>query len=606
MSAKLQTNKASPLPASAMKPTYRILLVVILLAYAIFTFLTLQITRKTAIENLHNEGLSIANTQASELRSELQKFLLVPLILSENPDVTQALNTPTSSSTLRLNKKLKSLSEQTGATYIFAVDNSGTTIASSNYQETDSFVGRDYKFRPYFKQAISEGQAEYYAKGETTGRPGLFLAGRVSNKSKPMGAIVLKVEFDGISESLRHHSATSFVVDKNGIILFSGDKSLNFKTITPLSDEQRQEILEAKQFGTSHLESSEIDLTNKPFAQDASGQNVLTDFIGISELDWRLVRINPIKPAVRTANNRAQLTILLVGGTLLTLMLLWRKRIVKEIEKSKMTDLLKTEVAKRTRELSETNEKLEYEIGEREKVNIRFRAAREELAQANRLGSIGTITASVAHELNQPVAAIRTFAENGIKLLKRGDTAQTSTNLDSIVSLTSRIGSISTELRRYARRGSHAITSVDIQDVFEGITLLMGEQLRIDGIELEIIGDLSKLPPVRAGRVRLEQVIVNLLQNASDALKGHATPRVEIHAKSTSQTVEIIIADNGPGIDPSQLKDIFTPFVTTKPDGMGMGLGIAKDIMTDFEGSIETTSTRLGGAAFLLRLKRND
>jgi len=589
-----------------MKPTYWILFAVIFLAYAIFTFLTLQITRKTAIENLQNEGISIANTQASELRSELQKFLLVPLILSENPDVTQALNTPTSSSTLRLNKKLKSLSEQTGATYIFAVDNSGTTIASSNYQETDSFVGRDYKFRPYFKQAISEGQAEYYAKGETTGRPGLFLAGRVSNKSEPMGAIVLKVEFDGISESLRHHSATSFVVDKNGIILFSSDKSLNFKTITPLSHEQRREILEAKQFGLSPLENSKIDLNNKPFAQDASGQNVLTDFIGISELDWRLVRINPIKPAIRTANNRAQLTILLVGGTLLTLMLLWRKRIVKEIEKSKMTDLLKTEVTKRTRELSETNEKLEYEIGEREKVNIRFRAAREELAQANRLGSIGTITASVAHELNQPVAAIRTFAENGIKLLKRGDTAQTSTNLDSIVSLTSRIGSISTELRRYARRGSHAITSVDIQDVFEGITLLMGEQLRVDGIKLEIIGDLSKLPPVKAGRVRLEQVIVNLLQNARDALKGHATPRVEINAKSTSQTVEIIIADNGPGIDPSQLKDIFTPFVTTKPDGMGMGLGIAKDIMTDFEGSIEPTSTRLGGAAFLLRLKRND
>ena len=602
----MQTNKASLLPANVMKPTYWILFAVIFLAYAIFTFLTLQITRKTAIENLHNEGISIANTQASELRSELQKFLLVPLILSENPDVTQALNTPTSSSTLRLNKKLKSLSEQTGATYIFAVDNSGTTIASSNYQETDSFVGRDYKFRPYFKQAISEGQAEYYAKGETTGRPGLFLAGRVSNKSEPMGAIVLKVEFDGISESLRHHSATSFVVDKNGIILFSSDKSLNFKTITPLSHEQRREILEAKQFGLSPLENSKIDLNNKPFAQDASGQNVLTDFIGISELDWRLVRINPIKPAIRTANNRAQLTILLVGGTLLTLMLLWRKRIVKEIEKSKMTDLLKTEVAKRTRELSETNEKLEYEIGEREKVNIRFRAAREELAQANRLGSIGTITASVAHELNQPVAAIRTFAENGIKLLKRGDTAQTSTNLDSIVSLTSRIGSISTELRRYARRGSHAITSVDIQDVFEGITLLMGEQLRVDGIKLEIIGDLSKLPPVKAGRVRLEQVIVNLLQNARDALKGHATPRVEINAKSTSQTVEIIIADNGPGIDPSQLKDIFTPFVTTKPDGMGMGLGIAKDIMTDFEGSIEPTSTRLGGAAFLLRLKRND
>lgn len=602
----MQTTTTSPLSAKFMKPIHWAFLAVILLAYAIFTALTLQITRKTAIDNLHNEGISIANTQASELRSELQKFLLVPLILSENPDVTQALNTPTPSYTLRLNRKLKSLSTQTGATYIFAVDNSGTTIASSNYKDADSFVGRDYKFRPYFKQAMRKGQAQYYAKGETTGRPGLFLAGRISNNSEPLGAIVLKVEFDGISESLRHHSANSFVVDENGIILFSGDKSLNFKTLAPLTEDQKKEILDAKQFGTKPLESSEIDLDNKPFAKDASGQNVLADFIQISELDWRLVRLNPIKPAISSANNQAQLTILLVGGALLTLMLLWRRRIVKEIEKSKMTELLKTEVTKRTRELSETNEKLEYEIGEREKVNIRFRAAREELAQANRLGSIGTITASVAHELNQPVAAIRTFAENGIKLLQRGDTVQTSTNLDSIVSLTSRIGSISTELRRYARRGSHAITSVDIQDVFDGITLLMGEQLRIAGVELKIIGDLSELPPVKAGRVRLEQVIVNLLQNALDALKDHSNPRVEINASSTPDTAEIIIADNGPGIDPNQLKEIFTPFVTTKPDGLGMGLGIAKDIMTDFEGTIEPTSTHLGGAAFLLRLKRND
>lgn len=587
-------------------PTYWIILLIVLFTFGIFSSLTLKVTRQAAIENLHTQGISIATTQANELKSELQKFLLVPVILSESPDVTQALNSAANTVTQRLNEKLKSLSEQTGATYIFAVDTQGLTVASSNYQEADSFVGRDYKFRPYFTQAMSEGTAEYYAKGETTGRPGLFLAGRVSNELGPIGAIVVKVEFDGISDRLRHNDATSFVVDKNGIILFSGDKALNFKTLNPLTENQREEILAAKQFGTTPLESSQIDLNSKPFARDQAEQDVLADFVGISELDWRLVRITPIKSAISDANSRAQLTIFIVGAALLTFMLLWRKRIVKEIEKTKLTNLLKREVSKRTKELSETNEKLEYEIQEREKINIRFRAAREELAQANRLGSIGTITASVAHELNQPVAAIRTFAENGIKLLKRGDAAQTSNNLNSIVSLTGRIGSISTELRRYARRGSHAVTSVDIQDVFDGITLLMGEQLRVNGIELQVIGDLSGLPPVKAGRVRLEQVLVNLLQNARDALHDHANPVVQISTSSTPEAVEIIIADNGPGIDPTILKDIFTPFVTTKPHGLGMGLGIAKDIMTDFEGTIKPVSSQLGGAAFLLRLKRYD
>ena len=589
-----------------MKPAYWVVLIIALIGYAIFAALTLKITRQAAIENLHNQGISIVTTQANELKSKLQKFLLVPVILSENPDVTQALNDSEHSATLRLNEKLKSLSEQTDATYIFAVDKQGRTVASSNYQEADSFVGRDYKFRPYFKQAMSEGKAEYYAKGETTGRPGLFLAGRVSNDLGPIGAIVVKVEFSDISSRWNDPFSTSFVVNNDGIILFSGDTELNFSTIEDLSDAKQAEILEARQFGLEPLSPSNLDLNASPYPLDKQGQKTVMSQVEISELDWRLIRTNPIKLAISDANNRAQLTILLVGGGLLTFMLLWRRRIFKEIEKTKLTNLLKSEVAKRTRELSETNEKLEYEIEEREKVNIRFRAAREELAQANRLGSIGAITASVAHELNQPVAAIRTFAENGVKFLKRGNTDQTSNNLESIVSLTDRIGSISTELRRYARRGSHAITSVDIEDVFEGITLLMGEQLRADGIQLKIQGDLANLPPVKAGRVRLEQVIVNLLQNARDALQNRPDPIVEISTKSTLDSVEIIIGDNGPGIEPTILKDIFTPFVTTKPHGMGMGLGIAKDIMTDFEGTIEPTSTQLGGAAFLLRLKRND
>ena len=588
------------------KPIYWIVLTIILIAFFIFATLTLQIARKSAIDTLHYQGISIAETQANELKSELQKFLLVPVILKENPDVTEALLSVSNFSLNSLNKKLLSLTEQTNATYIYVIDKTGRTIASSNYREKDSFVGRDYQYRPYFSQAIKEGQSQYYAKGQTTGRPGLFLGGRITFNDAPIGVIVVKVEFSDIASRWNDPISTSFVVNNDGIILFSGDQDLNFTTIDDLSDIKQTEILDARQFGVKPLSPSNLDLNALPYPLDKRGQRTVMSQIQISELNWRLIRTSPISAAIKEANSRAQLTILLVGGALLTLLLLWRRRVVKEIEKIKLTDLLKSEVTKRTKELSETNEKLEYEIRERAKANVRFRAAREELAQANRLGSIGTITASVAHELNQPVAAIRTFAENGIKLLKRGNADQTSNNLDSIVSLTDRIGSISTELRRYARRGSHAITSVDIEDVFDGITLLMGEQLKAQGIQLKIKGDLSSLPPVKAGRVRLEQVIVNLLQNARDALKHHPNPIVEISTTSNSKSVEIVVADNGPGIDPAVMKDIFTPFVTTKPQGMGMGLGIAKDIMTDFEGVIEPTTSQLSGAAFLLRMKRND
>lgn len=581
-----------------------IILATILAAYLIFAQFTLKVSENATIDNLRQEALGDANIQANELRSELQKFLLVPVILRENPDVTEALTVGSSASIDKLNIKLQSLTKQTDATYIYAINKSGQTIASSNYDHKDSFVGHDYQYRPYFLRAMQDGQSQYYAKGQTTGRAGLFLGGRISNnKNEPIGVIVVKVEFSGISTRWRDPVSTSFVVNQDGIILFSGEKDLNFTTIKELSQDKQAEILEARQFGTDPLSPSNLNLIANPFPTNARGQKTVMSRVFISELEWSLHRLSPLNTAMTTSRYRAQLIILLVGISLLSLILIYRRRLQKEREKAALTELLKSEVASQTKELSETNRKLEYEITQRENVNLRFRAAREELAQANRLGSVGAITASVAHELNQPVSAIRTFAENALTFLERGNTHQTSTNLSTIVSLTERIGSISTELRRYARRGTQAITAVELDDVFDGVQLLMGEPLRAKGINFIINNDLSEYPSVNAGRVRLEQVFVNLIQNAIDALEGRDNPKIEITILKSAPMMEILVADNGTGIDDELAAQIYTPFITTKQHGMGMGLGIAKDILTEFGGSIELFDSPLGGAAFLIKLQ---
>jgi len=217
------------------------------------------------------------------------------------------------------------------------------------------------------------------------------------------------------------------------------------------------------------LEAADVDLSTSPFTINNRNERTVTSHVPIDELEWTLYRSIPINAAVTSAQYKALFIILLVGVVLLSLMLIYRRRRQKENEKSAVTELLKSEVARQTKELSETNEKLEHEINQREAVNLRFRSAREELAQANRLGSVGAITASVAHELNQPVSAIRTYAENANKFLSRGNTHQTVKNLDSIVSLTERIGSISTELRRYARRGTRQIGPIKLDDLFDGV-----------------------------------------------------------------------------------------------------------------------------------------
>lgn len=581
------------------------LAIFVFIGFLFFAILLLKISRINAIETLHRDNSIIVSTQTNELKSELQKYLLVPFVLSEDPDVIQALSSEHSNTVKLLNTKLEKLSLQTGASYIFVFDTRGTTIASSNFRSSESFVGQSYNFRPYFKQAMDTGSAKYFAIGETTGKAGLFLADRISVDGIALGGVVVKVEFGEISNRWNETSAISLVTDKNGVILFSNDDALNYKTLTPLSKQVRAQINRDKQFKDEALTSAGLSIQPDFLARNEEGQDLLVDSVLIPEFDWKAYRFLPLKTAIASANLRAQLIIALIGITLAAIVFFFRRRMMREMEKAKMTEYLKMEVGRQTKELSIANEQLTHEISERELINQRFRGAREELAQANRLGSIGAITASVAHELNQPVAAIRARAENAVKLLKRGDSSRVDENLGLIIDLTARIGSISTELRRYARRGSHAITSVSLEDVMSGVQILMGDRLRLEGVNFIISKDLQSLPDVKAGRIRLEQVLVNLLQNALDALEGRSNPEIRISFRTTTEEVFITVSDNGPGISKDEAKHIFTPFFTSKSDGLGMGLGIAKDIMTDFGGAITLLPSSTDGADFELKLIRH-
>ena len=356
-------------------------LLLVILGFIAFAYFMMGLSRQSAIEEIHRENTAIVNTQANELKSELQKYLLVPFILSENPDVIQTLNSREPKTVEQLNIKLEKLALQTGASYIFVFDTTGTTIASSNYNSPNSFIGESYKFRPYFRQAMDMGSAEYFAKGETTGKAGLFLAGRISDNDEPLGGIVIKVEFSQIAQRWNDQNATSLVTDKNTIILFSNDKSLNYKTLDPLTDEQRTQIIADKQFRDEPLSTSGIDIADNLLARDQTGQRLLVDVVSIPELNWNLFRIIPLKPAVASANIRAQLIIVLVGVFLSGIALFIRRRLVREKEKAEMTEFLKSEVEflSQQKELvfiesleAHYEQEVEIEVlGEKKKVRLR-------------------------------------------------------------------------------------------------------------------------------------------------------------------------------------------------------------------------------------------
>ena len=546
----------------------------------------------------------MARSQAGLLTSELQKFRLLPLVLIEYPDVRAALSGADSAAVSRLNGKLEVLSARTDAAAIYVLDRSGRTVAASNWRLPTSFVGQVYGFRPYFQGALRDGAAELFALGTVSGRPGLFIARRVESDGRVFGVVVVKVEFDRLEQVWARQPGMTFVTDRHGIVIITSRRDLRFHRTRPLSAEAVAEMRRTRQFGTLPLPP--IPLAADGAVTRATGREGGTRFraaqLAVPVAGGTLHSLEPLAGAEASAAATARAAVL-AAFVLVALLLAWLYRArEKRLIEAESRHVLEEQVALRTAELRESNERLTEESRERERADRRYRSAREELAQANRLGSIGQITAGVAHEINQPVAAIRTFAENAGRFLDQGKADRARHNLDQIVDLTSNIGAITAELRSFARRGTPAIDAVELTPVLDGALLMLGDRLRAAAVQVERDGERPGLKVV-ADRVRLEQILINLVQNAHDAVEGRDDPRIRI-AVRPGRNVTIDISDNGPGVPAEIADELFTPFVTGKADGLGLGLGIARDIAREFGGDLDPVASALGGATFQIRLKR--
>jgi two-component system C4-dicarboxylate transport sensor histidine kinase DctB len=231
----------------------------------------------------------------------------------------------------------------------------------------------------------------------------------------------------------------------------------------------------------------------------------------------------------------------------------------------------------------------------------RTRTLREQLTQANRLATLGQVSAGVAHEISQPVAAARVFAENGKKLISAGQTNTAVLNFTKIVELTERIGRITEELRRFSRKQVSEPKAMDVNRAIDGALLLLRDRIDSLGVEIAMPDAADTAVTVQAEHVRLEQVLVNLLQNALDAVGRHG--RITITLETDKTRCLLTVCDNGPGIDTTQFSQLFQPFATTKQDGLGLGLVISRDIMRDLGGDLTAISSETG-ACFSMQIPR--
>lgn len=593
---------------------WRVFAVFWVVVAAVVTLIAGEVGRRGARGEALRQAATATALHAAVLRSELERHRSLPLVLAQDPDLQALLARPDPTSVDRLNRKFEALTRETRAAVIYVLDARGLAVAASNWNQPISFVGSDYRFRPYYSEAMRDGQASFFALGTVSGRPGLYLARRIEGADgRALGVIVAKVEFDALETEWRASGEPTYVTDRDGVVLITTVSRWRFHTTGALRPDRRHRLAVDQTAGRADLSALPFEALTPGMirlSRDVTPDLYARASVPLPDIGWRLHLLSPSGLAVARAVTAFRLVALLSVALLagLTGILLRRRQRARaraaEDEAARID--LERQVDARTAELRAANDQLNLEIEERRRLEMGRQDLQDELIQANKLATLGQIAAGVAHEINQPLAAIRTHADTAAVYLDRQDPEAAGRSLTRIGELTQRVGTITDELRAFSRKTRSGTVAVGVEAAIDGALLLVGARLRERGVAIRY-GRVPAGLEVRAERNRLEQVVLNLLQNAIEALDGVEAPVIDISVAVRAGKVTVCISDNGPGVSPEVIDRLFTPFTTDKRDGMGLGLVISRDIVAGFGGELvhaPSSPTSGGGAVFKIVLAK--
>ncbi|CCQ73177.1 ATP-binding protein [Magnetospira sp. QH-2] len=573
---------------------FGLILIGLLVSGALVAQLT-HLSGEARLADLRAVGEERLNLYASTLRGALEKFRYLPYVLGHNEKVVALLSGAEASD--GVNAYLEALNKKAGSAQLFVMNRDGETVAASNWRAPLSFVGKNYSFRPYFREAADGHQGRLFAIGVTTGEPGYFMSHPVLTKGEVIGVAVVKVDLDRLQIDWREGGEIVFVSDSNGVLILSGREVWKYRTLRPLSDAQREQVRSGRLYGGQELLPlpfiDQVDLTPLVHRLTIGDRDYLLLDRPLAEPGWHLHFLTPLTPVEERAFATAVfglVTILLMIAVSLYL----RERHHKRMSRRKVRE------AEATRAL---NLRLEAEIAERKRTEQDLRDAQEELVQAGKLAALGEMSAGIVHELSQPISATRTFLSSVQLLAKRGESDKAMETLERVFGLIDRMTAITTQLKTFARKNPVKRQPVVLQQsVRKALELLEGRVSR-GGVSLAV-----NLPPeplvVLADPLRIEQVVVNLTGNALDALAQSPSKRIDIVVREQDGLAELTVRDSGGGIDPEHLGKLFDPFFTTKDvgEGMGLGLSISYGIISDVGGTIRVAETSSDGTALVVRL----
>ncbi|CAE6929246.1 COG4191 Signal transduction histidine kinase regulating C4-dicarboxylate transport system [Vibrio sp. B1FLJ16] len=576
----------------------------------------LVLTHHFATEYQHEKWQQKLKNQASlasqEVDYELAKFEQIPNLLSHDPRLLSAveLGTPFNG----LNKLLENWLKQSLADTIYVHDNTGLVIASSNYQQADSFVGSSFSFRPYFQDARRGQAAQYVGLGIRSNKRGYFFSSPLWSDGGVIGVITVKVNLEQLEKRLAQNGTDVLIADKHNVVFMSNLPEWRYKALFSLSDSARNELTQTRQYGDTLPEyNGEITGQNGGSGFSANhlllSQNYLAYPTQLLDKGFRviaLVRQNTVLAAVV----QADVVFLILYALIALIALAWFQTLVNKARLASLNVSLEEKVLQRTIVLSESNNKLQQTIRQYEHSQQQLKQTQQELTQAAKLALLGELSASINHEINQPLAALRTYTENSQRLMSMERYPMVEGNLDKMLTLNDTIAEVIARLKVFTRKTDHSThNEVSIlHDAVHNATSILSSKLIKQGVTLKV-PDINRDLRLAIHSVELEQVLINILHNAAQAMDGYCIdPLISIAVKENDTSYDILISDNGPGMSDEALAKVFDPFFTTKPEGLGLGLTISKRILESYQGSLSafnrnrTESEKAGGMTFVVTI----
>lgn len=732
----------------------RLLLMLLLVAlFILVIYQTVSITRSRATADLQLSASADLNRYVLNLQQELDRYKDLPKLLSTHSELVNLLLMPGSDGIHGANLYLEKVNDTIGASDTYLMDTEGTTLAASNWAKPQAFVGRNFSFRPYFRDAIKGRSGRYFALGTTSNKRGYFFSYPVEYRGTILGVIAVKIDLNDIETDWSDPLTDILVTDEDGVIFISTRADWKFRTLKPLPPADLQRIVSSLRYGDHELASLPI-VERKPIREGeivtliegdkianealdgVEARQYLQQIRTVPEAGFNVLILADLKPVDKRVLNNALLAGCIYSALVfLILLLLARRRIGRErarfkrhqthaLERSEARiraiidnthaglitldshgiiesfnptaeklfgyrsnviageyfsklighedravcwqhishegdagqaselmvevscvradgsqfpveliigrmldssasrfvvtihditerkeneeqlrearDQLEHRVSERTQDLTRANERLLQEVEE-------HKNTQNELIQTAKLAVIGQMSAGINHELNQPLTAIRSYADNAFSFLELGKTEQVSSNLQEISGLTVRMAKIIAPLKEFSRKTSGQSTLVSLKAVRDGAMSIMYGRLDRANVKIEWPDKLDQVF-VLGDMLRLEQVVVNLISNALQAMEGGTEKWIEISIERQQDRLSVCFRDHGPGIPQSELGKVFEPFYTTKKAGQGLGLGlsISHRIIESMDGQLSVANHPLGGAVFTINLPAAD